>query len=197
MSIRERCRAFRARLRADSQKGSAAIEFAMVGPIFFVLLLGTFESAIIFFSQAALQNAVTDMARMIRTGQVSGSMDKATFRTNICNKVAPLIACDSKLQIDVESFSSYGSVDIAPALDSSGVLDASLSKYSPGNACDVVLVRAFYSWPVVTPGLTWFLKNMDIPGTDAQGQTTHTDAHLVTATAAFRNEPYTTSTGGC
>ena len=186
MSIRERIRAFRARLRAESRSGSAAIEFAMVAPIFFVLLLGIFEAAIMFFSQAALQNAVTDMARMVRTGQVSSTgMDQATFRTNICIKISPLIACDGNLQIDVESFSSYGALTIPPALDSNNALDSSLNNYSTGGACDVVLGRAFYTWPVATPVLNWFLVNMA------------GNKHLVTATAAFRNEPFTTSTGGC
>ncbi len=44
-------------MRADAEKGSAAIEFAFVAPVFFVLLMGTFEAAIMFFSQAVLQNA--------------------------------------------------------------------------------------------------------------------------------------------
>jgi len=48
-----------------------------------------------------------------------------------------------------------------------------------------VLVRAFYKWPVFTPLLGFFLQNV------AGG------FHLVSTAAAFRNEPYTTSTGGC
>ena len=49
MTFRERCRKLRRRMRADANKGPAAIEFAMVAPIFFVLLLGIFEAAIMFF----------------------------------------------------------------------------------------------------------------------------------------------------
>jgi Flp pilus assembly protein TadG len=102
MTVRERFRKLRKRMRADADKGSAAIEFAMVAPVFFVLLLGIFEAAIMFFSQAALQNAMTDMGRLIRTGQTNcftgtGStcvaMTQAQFRTAMCDKVAPLIAC--------------------------------------------------------------------------------------------------------
>ena len=54
-----------------------------------------------------------------------------------------------------------------------------------GNACDVVLVRAFYRWPVFTPILGFFLQNI------AGGY------HLISTAAAFRNEPYNTSTNGC
>jgi hypothetical protein len=47
------------------------------------------------------------------------------------------------------------------------------------------LVRAFYTMPIYTPVLTWFLVNMA------------GNKHLVSAATAFRNEPFVTSTGGC
>ena len=50
---------------------------------------------------------------------------------------------------------------------------------------DVIVVRAFYTWEVFTPMLSFFLSNMS--GTN----------HLLATAAAFRNEPYTTTTGGC
>jgi hypothetical protein len=49
----------------------------------------------------------------------------------------------------------------------------------------VVLVRAFYRWPVFTPMLNFFLADMS------------NNRHLLATAAAFRNEPYTTTTGGC
>ncbi len=186
MTIIERWKKFRARMKADSRKGSAAIEFAFVAPVFFVLLLGTFEAAIMFFSQAALQNAVTDMARQIRTGQVANNgMSKSAFRTALCADVSPLIACDGNLQIDVQAYPSYTNVTYTSPLNSDQTMNTNLNNFVIGNACDVVLLRAFYTWPVATPGLSWFLVNMA------------GDKHLVAAAAAFRNEPYTTSTGGC
>ena len=66
MTIKARCKSFCRRLRADADKGSAAVEFAMVAPIFFVLLMGTMEAGIMFFAQSALQNALNDTARLVR-----------------------------------------------------------------------------------------------------------------------------------
>jgi len=181
------CTRFWRRIRRDSQKGSAAIEFAFIAPVFFVLLMGTFEAGIMFFSQAALQNAVTTLGRQIRTGQNSNNgVTQAQFRTSICNMVSPLIACDANLQIDVEAYSSgYGSVTYTSPLNSDQTMNTNLNNYSIGNACDVVLVRAFYTMPIYTPVLTWFMVNMA------------GNKHLVSAATAFRNEPYTTSQGGC
>lgn len=194
MFLIERFRKLRARMRTDAQKGSAAIEFAVVAPVFFVLLLGTFEAAIIFFSQTALQSAMSDMGRLIRTGQVAcykkdandnclAAMTKDEFRTELCKRASTLIDC-TKLVIGVEAFNDYGGLTRTDPLDN-GKLKSGLDKYEIGTACQVVLARAFYTWKVSAPVLSWFLVNM------ADGN------RLVTAATAFRNEPYTTSTGGC
>ena len=60
-------------MRADANKGSAAVEFAMVAPVFFLILMATIESGVIFFGQSVLQNAVNDAARLVRTGQPPAS----------------------------------------------------------------------------------------------------------------------------
>lgn len=194
MFLIERFRKLRARMRADAEKGSAAIEFAFVAPVFFVLLMGTFEAAVMFFSQAALQNGMSDMGRYIRTGQVNChtmangncvAMTQEQFRTMLCDKISPLIACDSNLQIDIQNFTDYGSVNFGAPLTPDKTLDPTLNRYQTGAACEVVLARAFYTWSVATPVLSWFLVNMA------------GDKHLVTAATAFRNEPYNSAAAGC
>lgn len=194
MFLIERFRKLRARMRADAEKGSAAIEFAFVAPVFFVLLMGIFEAAIMFFSQAALQNGMSDMGRYIRTGQVNChtssngncvAMTKVQFRTMLCSRITPLIACDANLQIDVQKFTDYGSVSFDAPLKADKTLDPTLNRYDTGTACEVVLARAFYTWSVATPVLSWFLVNMA------------GNKHLVTAATAFRNEPYNSAAAGC
>ena len=65
----------------------------------------------------------------------------------------------------------------------------------------MVLVRAFYKWNVVTPGLFQLLRLSGSGNSTAAGNdflvNLGTTTHLIVASAAFRNEPYTTSTGGC
>ena len=174
------------RMRKAARAGSAALEFALIAPIFFVLLMGTMEVGIMFFAQFTLQNAVMTAARTIRTGQVAtANMTATQFRTAICNQISPILACDGNLQIDVESFSNFSSVNFASPLTASNTLDPSLANFSTGTVCSVVLVRAFYTWSVVTPLLTPFMVNMA------------NNEHLLTATAAFRNEPYNASVAGC
>jgi Flp pilus assembly protein TadG len=175
------------RMRLRSRKGSAAIEFAFIAPVLFVLIMGVIEVGIIFFAQFLLQSATDDAARLIRTGQVaSSSMTQTEFRQYICDKVSALMSCDSNLLIDVESYSTFASTSYTSALNSDGTLDTdALNNYSIGDVCSVVLVRTFYTWSVATPLLTTFLVNMA------------NDMHLLSSAAAFRNEPYSTSVSGC
>jgi Flp pilus assembly protein TadG len=148
--------------------------------------MATMETGLIYLSNFVLQNATNDAARQIRTGQVAASsMTQAQFRTLICNGIAPLLACDTNLQIDVETFTSFTSASITDPLTASGGLDSTLNNWAPGTVCSIVLVRTFYTWNVATPLLTPFLVNMS------------SNNHLLTAASAFRNEPYDTSVSGC
>lgn len=173
-------------MRADGRKASAAIEFAMIAPVFFILLLGIVENGVIYFASSTLQYATDNAARYVRTGQAqAASLSQAQFRTRICNDIAPLLACNGNLQVDVEAYTGYSSANFATATDASGNLKSSLNNYQPGTACNVVLVRSFYTWNIITPVLSQFLTNMT------------TGKRLISATAAFRNEPFTSSVSGC
>jgi Flp pilus assembly protein TadG len=191
------CKRLGRRLRADSIKGSAVIEFAMIAPVFFLLLMATVEAGIIFFAQSALQNAVNDAARMIRTGQTTCfstdtngnclAMTQEQFRTQICNEVSTLLSdCNGpSLQFDVNAYTAgFGGASNASPLDVNNNLP-NLTTFNTGSACEVVLVRAFYKWPVFTPMLYFFLANMA------------GNYHLLATAAAFRNEPYSNNVAGC
>jgi Flp pilus assembly protein TadG len=184
--LHTRLRRTAARMRAEQNKASAAIEFAMIAPVFFILLMGIIENGLIYFAGSTLQYATDNAARYIRTGQASGAgMTQAQFRTKICGDIAPMLACDGNLQIDVQTFTSYSNASFATPTDSSGNVKSSLNNYQIGTACSVVLVRSFYTWKILTPVLSQFLTNMS------------TGNHLIAATAAFRNEPFTSAVSGC
>jgi Flp pilus assembly protein TadG len=196
VTIKARCKNFCRRLRADANKGSAAVEFAMVAPIFFVLLMGTMEAGVMFFAQSALQNALNDTARLVRTGQTAcytvsnGNcvpMTAAQFQAKLCGEVSTLLqGCTTgSLQFDVNAYSAgFGGASNTSPIDAGGNLTA-LNAFNVGNACDVVLARAFYKWPVFAPGLDYFLVNLT------------GNYHLLSSAAAFRNEPFNNGAAGC
>lgn len=201
-------------MRMRSERGNAAIEFAFVAPAFFALMLGILEIGTMTFSQFALQNAVTITGRLIRTGQAQG-IDITTaarcmggnaatdpgnytstadwYRGQICCNVYGLLQCTSdKLFINVSSAQTF-----AAAGNFSSAAANVANAYNPGVSCDVVLVRATYPWTIWFPGLARLLNasNADylVNIQDSAGQ----GAHLLSATTAFRNEPYTSGVNGC
>jgi Flp pilus assembly protein TadG len=201
MTFGKKLSALRRRMRKDGTRGSAAIEFAFVAPVFFGLLFGIMETGIMYFGQFALQNAVTQASRQIRTGQAQGTTASTTatcsggsggsgsggayansgewFKDQVCCGISSMLSC-SNLHVNVQNYSGgFGASGAAfsnPQVG--GLYVAATDSYSPGSACDVVLVRATYTWSVVTPVLSWFLVNMA------------GNAHLLASTTAFRNEPY-------
>ena len=122
------------RLRADARSGSAIVEFAMIAPIFFLLLFSIMEVGIIFFAQSNLQFANEIVGRLIRTGQVQGAqLNQTQVRLIVCAKAAPLIPCDSNLYVDVESFDNFGNVQFSPPLDQNGNING-MNNFQPGES---------------------------------------------------------------
>ncbi len=159
-------------------RGAAALEFGFIAPPFFLLLFSMFEVGLTYTADAVLQSAVTDTARKIRTGQVqSAGLTREQFRKLVCDEINILLSCDQRLQIDVRRFSAFTGAGFTNPLDEAGNFRNDY-KFEPGSPCDVVLVRAFYAWDPVTPGLGDFMANMS------------GGSRLLQGTAAVRNEPF-------
>lgn len=174
---RSRLAHFFARFGRD-REAAAAIEFSIVAVPFCALLFALIETTTVFFANGVLDNAVQETARMIRTGRVQANgFTEEQFRTEVCNQINVILACDARLQIDVRTFSQFTNVAFAAPLDANGDFAGSF-QFSPGAPGDVVLVRVFYAWDVMTPGLGAFLENM------SGGK------RLLQSSAAFRNEPF-------
>jgi Flp pilus assembly protein TadG len=162
------------------QDGSVAIEFGLVAAPFLALVFAIIETAVIFFAGQALETAVADSSRLIMTGQAqTAGYDAAAFKTAVCSKIYGLFNCSSGVTVDVQKFSSFSSVTNTSPVDASGNFSLTPG-YNPGGACDIVLVRLFYQYPVYVSLLGFNLSNL------SGGK------RLLAATAAFRNEPYTT-----
>jgi Flp pilus assembly protein TadG len=160
-----------------NRRGSAAIEFALVAPVFFALLFAIIETAIMFFASQVLETITQDSARMILTGQAQiASYTQAQFQTYVCSQIPALFSCGN-VYVDVESYSSFSSVNISSQIDGSKNFINNM-QYSPGGPGDIVVVRLFYQWPLFVTGLGYNISNLS------------GNQRLLVATAAFRNEPY-------
>src|ERR1041384_638031 len=103
---------------ARGEEGAAAVEFAIVAAPFLALMFAIMETALVFFASQTLETAVADSARLIMTGQAQSlSFTPAQFKTAVSAKIGGLFDCAGGLQIDVKTYSSFGSVDNSAPLD--------------------------------------------------------------------------------
>jgi len=161
-----------------AEQASVAVEFALTAIPFFMLLFAIIEGGIVFFTTATLDNAVNDVGRLIRTGQAqTGNLTSAQLVQKICNEVVFVSNCTANLKLDVRTYSSFSSVSFPPPVDADGKLVSTL-QFNIGGAGDIVLVRAFYIWNVMSPLPTGLANNTG-------------SSRLIQSSVAFRNEPYT------
>jgi Flp pilus assembly protein TadG len=166
------------RFRKD-ETGATAVEFGLVAVPFFALMFAILETAIAFFAQQLLEETLSRTARLVRTGQAQqGGYTAASFKTKICDQLTYMFNCTSGLTVDVKTFPNFAAIDMGIPLDANGNLDTNNRNYSPGKGGDIVLVRAYYSWPVFVNRLGNNLVNMP------------NGTHLLVASVAFRNEPF-------
>lgn len=160
-----------------ANKGATAIEFAMLALPFFALLSMIIESSVVFVSTSSLDSATTQAGRLIRTGQVkAANMTAAQFTAKICDNLVLLQDCTNKLKVDVRNFSTFGSATFPALVDADGNVTDTVV-YQPGSAGDIVVVRAFYAWSIMSP-LSLGLDNVS------------GNKFLVNSNVAFRNEPF-------
>jgi Flp pilus assembly protein TadG len=173
--VRKTLRRFR-----RNRRGSAAVEFALVAPLFFALLFAIIETALVFFAGQVLETITQNSARQVLTGQAQGSnyAGWSNFRDGVvCAQIPALFTC-ANILVDVESFPSFANVVLPNHVDANGNFDASTFGYNPGGSCAIVVVQLYYAWPIFVTGLGYNIANM--AGNKRQ----------LVATAAFRNEPY-------
>jgi Flp pilus assembly pilin Flp len=164
-----------------NRRGSAAVEFALVAPMFFALLFAIIETGIMFFASQVLESVTQDAARAVMTGQAqTAGLDQAHFKsTDVCPpaSLASVIFNCNNISVDVESYKSFGSITFAPQIDANGNF-INNTQYSPGGACDIVVVKLSYQWQLYVTGLGYNIANL------TGGK------RLLSGTAAFQNEPY-------
>ncbi len=170
---------------ARRQGGAAAIEFALVALPFLGIMLGTMETALVFFADQTLETMVQQGARLVMTGQVQngggGVTDAASFKQQFCpaGQTVGMFNCQN-LYVNVQSYGTFGAVSAVPAAPTTnGTLDPNKQIFQPGTSCSIVIVQLYYQWPIIVTFMGFNkLANFS------------TNSRLLTATAAFRNEPY-------
>ncbi|HZC11542.1 MAG TPA: TadE/TadG family type IV pilus assembly protein [Mycobacterium sp.] len=188
-------RMFRRLVRDD--RGATVVEFAIVGPMFILLLLAIIEMGLMMLTQFVLDGATRTAARMIRTGQVQTSANPFTaFQTALCSQIASVLPNCSGVLIEVQAFpNGFANITFPKCTESANeppVNGGTPCPFNTGNAGEVVGVRVSYARPYIVPWVGQCLTT----GSCWLGVGTHysTPAASYTtnlmSTVVFQNEPY-------
>ncbi len=163
-----------------AERGATAVEFALISLPLIALILGTLELAMILLVVTSLETATEGASRRIRTGefQTSAANTRADFKALVCGGMSWLSSqCNANLTVTSQVFNDFGTLAGTPPM-SGATFVAGGGCFSTGNPTDIVLVRAYFTWPLFAPLLNVVLDN------------TGSGRRLLSAATAFRNEPY-------
>jgi len=161
-----------------SNKGTTAIEFALVAPVLVFVLMAIVEVSMMTFAAISLDGAAIDVARRIRTGQAQASGDAMNdFSTAMCSHLGSTITC-GELFYDARIMTNYSSITLDTEYDPD-TGEPIVYGFSAGTSGDIVVVRVMYWWTINTPMISVFFET--IPGTNKR---------MLTSTVVFQNEPY-------
>lgn len=182
--------------RRDAQ-GVVALEFAFLALPFLVIILALLELALVFLMSASLDTAMERAARSIRTGGLQTDpayagmtgtaledQQETDFKAKVCREMAWLASgCSNALHVDVRTFADWVGTNtcdpIQPGTGGAGpTFDEDAILFRTGGPRDIVLVRGYYRWPLITPFVSQALVDLD------------GGVKLITSTQTFRNEPY-------
>jgi len=160
-------------------KGTAAVEFALVAAPFLGLLVAMFQTTLVFFAERVLDETTEEASRVILTGQAtSQNMTASQFATWVCQNTFALFDCN-QFMINVQSYSSFSTANTtSPTLyfNAQGQVTNTWN-FDLGNPGDIVVVQVMYQWTNIVGPLGFNLSNL--PNGNI----------LLVSTAAFKNEP--------
>lgn len=148
-----------------ARRAATAVELALVGPFFILIVLMVIENGVMLFAQSVLDNATAQAARQIQIGNITTS---SAFRTAVCSYTATLFNC-ANLQFNVASSSLAFPLVAVPT--SNGTFAAPVFLTGVGGSyvvAEVAYNRSYVSPWLITLGTTWTLLS----------------------TSAFQNEPF-------
>lgn len=154
----------------QDRHGVTALEFAIVGPVFLLLILGVLELGVELTTQMLLDHSLDVAARQVQIGNITNSAD---FVTGVCGNFSVLVSkcSSSNLQVYATSGSSFSS--LAAATISNGRLSS--TTYSTGTAGSDVLIEVMYNRPYLVGMLA-----------SVTGKTTNS----LLSSVAFQSEPF-------
>ncbi len=181
---------------ARAQDGVTALEFAMIAPVFLLIVTGIIEFAMIMFTTTVMESATNSTSRMGKTGyNTAGLTRQQSIIASVANRTAGLLDA-SKITVTSKVYTDFASVGkpepcISPTtppcpgvagvnyndINGNGTWDSDMGAAGLGSQGDVVVYSVSYPWPIMSPLMVPLLGSI----------------YTITVRSVVRNEPFGTS----
>lgn len=161
-------------------RGATAIEFALLAFPFFGLIAAIIQTSLVFLASQVLESALIDASRQVRIGEAQ-KLSREDLKTHICNELYGLLGDCSGMHLRVEAIGSFSAASVHIPLDPTCTKSRDWTvpeSWSPGDSSDVVMVQAYFRYPLPIPLGPLSMANL------ADG------SRLIGATYVFKNEPF-------
>jgi len=143
--------ALRLRRRRSGERGQSLAEFALVAPIFFLLVFSVIQLGLIFGTQNGLVNGVREAARRAATYRINDQSFDVTVWGSICSTIE-----DEVRQLGDRVIPAYNQGNLRPTVSYEWVPNPEAGDYSL-----VAVVTAEYDHPLYVPLVSVFLDGAD------------------------------------
>jgi len=165
------------------KRGAAALEFAMVGPVFIGLVVSFFELGLVMLKISMLDFAVAESAKFIYTTAAEGDPPtQSEMKQFICDRAKVLSGCADNIAVELAPIDAFGAT---PSEDAACVDSASEEinppvEYSTGASNQVMFMRVCVTTNIISPAVRYSFGRALIKS--------DTGRQEILSTIAFMNE---------
>jgi Flp pilus assembly protein TadG len=129
------------------RRGAVAVEFALIMPVFLMVVLFMLDIGIVLATQVTMDSAAQAAARQIKIGTMRTTGSAAAVRSLICAKMGVLVTNCANIQVYATSGTAFGLMTRTTVIANTFVP----SGFNPGTSQNYVLLQIGYYDPLAAP----------------------------------------------
>ncbi len=169
---------------SGDESGTPAIEFAMVSPIFFLMVFALLELGWLFIRMSLLDSAVAVVGREVYTGAAAyGFVSQDDIEESICNRLVFTngSSCTQNLTVELTVINDFNDAPNDAAICRDDTMNVQpVTEYEPGSDSEIIYMRVCLTTPLMLPAI----------GIASRLPQTSDGRFRLTSAITFMNEPF-------
>lgn len=133
-----------------NRDGATIIEFAIIAPMLFLMIMGIIEFALIMYASSVVENATAAGSRFGITGSSYSGDDRSAYIKGSIQRLSAGMLNEDNVVIKRTIYNNFGGVSSSTANPQDGAF---------GCANQAVLYDVSYNWNLFTPMIAYFFDD--------------------------------------